>query len=120
MPTYSISGPTIPAGESLSNAVDCSASRIIRIVMPQDGWDSAPLTFQLSTDGTAFSNLYNIQTIVGGFQQFEVAVPAVEPGTVYIMPPNTGEMIGFVRFRSGTKDRPMVQTADRKFQLVLA
>ena len=86
MAFYSVSGPVIPAGESLSNAVECSSSRIVRIIMPESGWDAAPLSFRLSLDNETFANLYNIQTIVGGFQQFEVVVPKVEPGAIHHAP----------------------------------
>jgi len=35
------------------------------------------------------------------------------------MPPDTGNMISFIRFRSGTKSMPAPQQSERKFQIVL-
>jgi hypothetical protein len=35
------------------------------------------------------------------------------------MPPDTGNMILFIRFRSGTKSMPVPQQSERKFQIVL-
>ena len=35
------------------------------------------------------------------------------------MPPDTGNMISFIRFRSGTKSMPVPQQSERKFQIVL-
>jgi hypothetical protein len=52
---------TLPAGQSVSDAVDCSAySRVARLIMPDDWTGGAPLTFQLSTDGTSYHNLYHV------------------------------------------------------------
>jgi hypothetical protein len=52
-----IRGCTVPAGRSLSNAVDCTGSnRIVRINVPGE-WDNADLTFQLSPDGNVFRDL---------------------------------------------------------------
>ena len=35
------------------------------------------------------------------------------------MLPDTGNMISFIRFRSGTKSMPVPQQSERKFQIVL-
>ena len=66
-----------------------------------------------------FHHLYHIQIVTGAFVPYEVVVPTVEPGSIVVMPPDTGAMISFIRFRSGTKSQPIVQSADRKFQIVL-
>jgi hypothetical protein len=118
MSLYFLPGPTIPAGQSLSEGVDCTGSSIIRIVMPP-AWTSAPLTFQLSPDNVTFYDLFHIQATTGSFVPFEVVVPNVLPGAIYVMPPGAGFMIAFIRFRSGTKGLPVVQAAARPFQIVL-
>ena len=79
---YHLPGPTIPAGQSLSEGVDVSGSRILRIVMPDD-WTSAPLTFQLSPDNAEWHDLFHIQSTTSAFVPFEVVVPTVHPGVVY-------------------------------------
>lgn len=122
MSLYFLPGPTIPAGQSVSEGVDCSGSRIVRIVMP-DGWDSAPLTFQLSPDNGTFYNLHHVVSYTGterpSFTPFEVMISAVMPNAIFVMPVDTGDMISFIRFRSGTASHPIVQSIDRKFQIVL-
>ena len=57
--------------------------------------------------------------VTGAFVPYEVVVPTVEPGSIVVMPPDTGNMISFIRFRLGTKSQPIVQTSMRKFQIVL-
>ena len=65
-----------------------------------------------------FHHLYHSHIVTGAFVPYEV-VPTVEPGSIVVMPPDTGNMISFIRFRLGTKSQPIVQTSMRKFQIVL-
>jgi hypothetical protein len=109
---------TIPAGHTMSSGIDCSGStRILRIVMPPD-WTAAPLTFQVSIDGTAYNNLH-LAADVGDFTTYPATIPVVVPGTVVTMPPNSGYGIAWLRFRSGTFTTQIKQDADRTFQVVL-
>ena len=55
----------------------------------------------------------------GILMPYEVMVLTVEPGSVLVMPPDTGDNISFIQFRLGTKSLPVVQQAERKFQIVL-
>ena len=57
-PIMFLDGPVIQAGESLSEALDCSIGFPVRLTMPQapDGWTPANLTFQISTDGNWFND----------------------------------------------------------------
>jgi hypothetical protein len=51
MALTTMTGPVISAGQSLSDAIDCSAvDKIIRIIVPS-AWNGAPMSFQLSSDG---------------------------------------------------------------------
>ena len=52
----------------------------------------------------------------GAFVPYEVIVP---PGSILATPPESGDKINFIQFRSGTKSQPIPQTADRHFQIVL-
>ena len=45
-----LNGPTIAAGDSLSDGLDCSGGKIVKITMPAD-WTFADITFQTSSDG---------------------------------------------------------------------
>ena len=55
-----------------------------------------------------FHDLYHIQIVTGAFVPYEVVVPTVEPGSIVVMPPDTGN-----------KSQPIVQTSMRKFQIGL-
>jgi hypothetical protein len=117
MAIYSMPGPVIAAGQSLSESVNCNGARLIRLAMPAD-WTPASLTFCLSEDGTAWFDLFNVQTATGKYQSWE-AVINVAPGATYTLPTGTGGVISFLKLRSGTRQQPVKQTADRTFQLVL-
>ena len=92
-----------------------TALMMSRAVLPvRNAHPAAPsMVFRL------FHDLYHIQIVTGAFVPYEVVVPTVEPGSIVVMPPDTGNMISFIRFRLGTKSQPIVQTSDRKFQIVL-
>jgi hypothetical protein len=109
---------TIPAGQSLSNGVDCGGVAILRIIMP-DAWSGgAPLTFQMSPDGVNYHDLFHATPST--LTVYEAMLPTVMPGSVVNMPPGTGVGVGWIRLRSGIRTVPMVQEADRSFQFVLA
>jgi hypothetical protein len=75
--------------------------------MPSD-WDSAPLSFQISTDGVSFSDLFRSDGT-------EVA-PNITPLT---MVPLAGDFAvtqkTWLWLRSGGRAAPVVQSADRVF-----
>jgi len=106
-----IEGPTILAGESLSDVVDCSAGELVRITMPE-GWTEAPLTFEFSTDGMFFNPMYKLDG-------FAVTIDVVVPGSGVIIPANVGHAIAFLKFRSGTEGNPVPQEADRRFAVAI-
>jgi hypothetical protein len=118
-----IRGCIISAGQSLSNAVDCSGStRVIRINMPPE-WDGANLTFQLSPDGNVFHDLYNV-TIpsTGGadaFHTYEAVVARPHANSVIVVPLGFGTGVSFLKVRSGTSGVPVIQSADREFSFVI-
>jgi hypothetical protein len=103
MPITIVDGPTIPFGESLSDAADCSAGNIVRITVPQE-FTPANLTFQVSSDGNLFNDLFDSK---GG----EVTVVA-KPNTSILISEAWGRSINFVKFRSGSRDHPVVQSRD--------
>lgn len=109
---------TIPAGQSLSGAIDCSAGRIVRIVTPPT-WTAAPLTFQASVDGVNFQNLYRVQDTQGTFTPFEVVLPIVPVKSSLVLPATTGYTVNFIKLRSGTAALPVTQAGDRAFSLIL-
>jgi hypothetical protein len=117
-----IRGCVIPAGGSLSNAVDCTGStRIVRINVPSQ-FDNAELTFQLSPDGNVFRDLYNVTTpSTGGadaFHCYEAIVRRAYAGSVIAVPLGFGTGVSFLKVRSGTSLVPVVQSQDCEFSFV--
>ena len=107
MPLQIINGPIIDAGESLSAGIDCSAGPIVKITMPGN-YVGDTLTFQTSSDGLMFNDIFQPD---GTELMFRVIA-----GTGIIgMRLNTG----FVKFRSGTRERPVVQPELREFAVAL-
>jgi hypothetical protein len=102
-----VSGPTIANRASLSSVLDASTATvgIKRITMPVD-WTPAWLTFQISTDGTNFSDLY--------FADGKLVIVTVVPGATI---PVKGDVwrAGYFKFRSGPPNAPVIQLAARTF-----
>lgn len=98
-----VDGPTILLGESLSDEADCSAGNIVRITVPQE-FTTANLTFQVSSDGNLFNDLFDSN---GG----EVTVVA-KPNTSILISEVWGRSINFLKIRSGSRDHPVPQTRD--------
>jgi hypothetical protein len=105
-----LNGPTIAAGESLSDAVDCSAGLPVRITMPAD-WTAAGLSFQLSSDGMFFNDCFD--------HTGHEIVMVVMPGTAVPIPEIWGRLMGFIKFRSGGRDNPVPQETDRAFSIAI-
>ncbi len=105
-----LDGPTIAQGESLSDAIDCSAGRIVRITMPQE-WTDADLSFQISTDGVFFNNLFRPD---GG--EYMVVADAARAIIINQMEWLPGL---WLKFRSGSSVQPRVQAASRTFAIAL-
>jgi hypothetical protein len=102
-----LNGPTIAAGDSLSDGLDCSAGPIVKITMPT-GWVGDTLTFQTSSDGVGYNDVFD----PSGFElKFKVIA-----GTGII---GMRLQTGFVKFRSGTRESPVVQPAIRTFAVAL-
>lgn len=106
-----IAGPTIQAGETLSDGIDCRAGEIVRLSMPAD-WTPANLTFQVSTDGKLFDDLFDDQGE-------EITVKNVAPGSAVTVPRLAARAIAFLKFRSGSRAHPVVQKGRREFAVTV-
>lgn len=110
-----LNGPTIAAGESLSDAIDCCAGQLVAITMPS-GWSEgqgskgASLTFQYSPDGETYSEMCTLDG-------FAVTVPAVVPGSTVVVSADVGRATAWLKLRSGTSGNPVVQEEARTFAL---
>jgi hypothetical protein len=77
----------------------------------------APITFQLSPDGINYHDLYHV--IPDQMPTYEVTLPRPPLGGVVTFPAGMGMNLDWVKIRSGTAGTPVVQEADRTFQIVL-
>jgi hypothetical protein len=111
---------TITAGSALSDPLEISSHlKIARIAMP-DAWDPAPITFQISLDGTDWYDVHNAdKTAEGLWSSYETGLRVVTPNSVVLLPPATGVDLGWVKIRSGTRTAPVAQSDDRTFRLML-
>ena len=107
-----LNGPVIEAGESLSEGLDCRGGQLVRITMPQEWGDDAPLTFEFSTDGQFYNDMFDLKG-------FAVTIEKVVPGSGVIIPADVGRAIAFIKFRSGTRGNPVVQNEQRYFAVTL-
>ena len=105
-----LNGPTIEAGESLSDGIDVSGGALVRITMPPD-WTPANLTFQISSDGTFYNDLYDVH---GN----EITI-VVRPGSAVRIPVEWSTMLGFLKVRSGTEQHPVEQEEQRTFAVAI-
>lgn len=111
-----VEGPVIRAGESLSEPLDCTAGKLIRVMMP-DNWNAGQgqskpsLTFVISNDGV---NWYDLCDRDGFIWEIQTVVP----NTTVMVQENQIQQ-AYVKFRSGSVAYPVVQEADRHFKVAL-
>lgn len=101
----------IATGTSLSAAVDLRGYSLVAIQMPASGWTSASLTFQASSDGVLYQNVYDrfgneVTVVASGGARFIQLDPADWLGAAYI------------KVRSGTSGSPTNQTGGDTVTLV--
>jgi hypothetical protein len=112
MPTFQVlNGPTIPAGEALSDGLDCTAGTPVRITMPAVWGDGQDITFQVSTDNIGYNNLVRVDGS-------EVTAEVV-PGSALLLPAEVANACAWLKIRSGPSAAPMVQNEQRTFAVSL-
>ena len=110
MPLTIVDGPTIAAGESLSDGADCSAGTIVRITVPQE-FTPSNLTFQVSSDGNFYNDLF---TSDGD----EVTI-AAKPSAGIVVREAWTRSIAFIKFRSGSRSHPVEQKENCRFAIAV-
>jgi hypothetical protein len=100
----------IAASEALSAGVNLGGLRLFGLELPV--MTSAALTFQVSTDGTTWRNLYDAT-------QTEVTITASAGERVVVLDPALFAAVGRVKIRSGTAATPANQAAERTINLIL-
>jgi hypothetical protein len=111
MPVNVLNGPVIEAGESLSAPLDCTGGDVVRITMPS-AWTEAVLSFQISTDGEFFNDVFRSDG-------WEVSFHVV-PGSAVLLPPDMTRAVQYLKVRSGTRDNPVPQPERRQFAISVA
>ena len=109
MALVQLPGPVIQAGQSLSDSLDCTTGKIVRIYTPA-AWTGSNISFQLSFDGVVWANLVN--------RSGAEIIAAVKPNSVIILTEYT-QQVAWLKIRSGTSAAPVVQTARRDFKTTI-
>jgi hypothetical protein len=104
MPRFVTKTATIAAGQSLSSAIDCSTGAPVIIHLPLD-WQPSRVSFQISPDGGA--NWYDLFERNAAELEFNVVA-----GTAVVLE-RTWTPVTQFKLRSGGRDAPVVQDADR-------
>jgi hypothetical protein len=107
-----LNGPFIQAGESLSDGIDCSEGQLVRITMPPTWGGEDGITFQFSTDGLFYNEMY-------GIDGYAVSIKTVVPGAGVIIPGEIGKAIAWLKIRSGTEGNPVTQEETRNFAVTV-
>ena len=103
---------TIKSGTSISGPVYLGSCTIAGIEMPKsaDGWTTANLSFQVTTDSTNFKELQD---------EFGTAKSLTATAGVFIyVSPADWWFSGTIKVRSGTSGTPVTQTADRVLKII--
>ena len=111
MPLTVLNGPIIPAGESLSNSVDCSAGKIVRLTMPA-GWNGGNITFAISSDDGGYNDLFTPD----GHEFTMVVTPGA---AIPIAFDGLTRCMAFLKIRSGTRLHPVAQQQQRDFAIAI-
>jgi len=103
---------TIPAGGSVSPAVDLHGGKIVAIQLGGTAWDAAGITFQASADNVTYNDVYDES---GN----EVALTV--DASRYIVFDSVENLRGvrYLKVRSGTTGTPVNQTAATAVTLVV-
>jgi hypothetical protein len=110
MPRFVSKTATISAGQSVSSAIDCSTGAPVFLHMPA-GWTSARISYQVSPDGVAaYNDLFSSDA-----REIQHNVVA---GTSILLD-RSWEPVTYLKLRSGGRDNPVPQEADRMITITI-
>ena len=110
---------TISAGQSLSNAVDCSQGKLVLIEFPA-AWDGEYISLQTSADGNTWHDFHYVPSTERTYSKtVDEIIIAVPKGAASAFATGWADNLLWLRIRSGPSDGPINQTADRIFTLTL-
>ena len=105
-----LDGPVIEAGESLSSGLDCTSGDIVRITMPSTKWSGGNMTFQISTDGQGYNDLYDARG-----NEVTLVMPKKPHAAVIVLNEEWVKAVGWIKFRAGTAASPVPQVERQQF-----
>lgn len=111
-PEHNIEHITIPAGQSLSEGIDLTSSRLHRIEMPT-AWDPASIT--LLAAGNADGDFLPVY-----LDTAEYVITSAAAGRAIVVDQALAFGVRHLMIRSGTSGAPVNQTAARRLTLVTA
>jgi hypothetical protein len=106
---------TIAAGQSISAAADLTSTAAATVVLVPPGLDADPngrlnLSFLISDDNVTFYDVFDAQ----GSELLRTIIP----GCAVNIDPSLTSSAMYLKIRSGPRDGPVIQTADRVFKLI--
>ena len=101
---------TIPAGQSVSTPLDLTSLAVTMMIAPAE-WTPANITFLVSIDGVNFFDLADAASGV------EIS-RAIQPSTAVKVDQSYTRYANHLKVRSGPRDHPIAQEADRVLTLV--
>ena len=110
MPLQIFNGPIIRAGQHLSDVLAITDQFIVGLVTPA-AWTPARVTVQVSPQGDNYYDLFD-----GAGNEFAFSV--IQPNTMIYVNAHRLMSAAFIRFRSGTRNAPVVQPITRNFFLI--
>jgi hypothetical protein len=99
----------IAAGDSLSAGADCGVGELVRFYMP-NAWTAANVTFQMSPDGIAYSDMVD--------KSGREIMISIMPNAGIVVDVQW-RALAWLKIRSGTRDKPIAQAAQREFRLII-
>jgi hypothetical protein len=102
---------TISAGQSLSLPVTINPNTLGGLVIPANWTSAGVITFQVSSNGTDFYDLYDD---TGALVDW-----AVGAGNKVVSAAHSDSFWGYIKIRSGTVAAPVVQTSTVAIQCLL-
>ena len=105
---------TINAGESLSNAINCSQQAPVRVRMPASwtGGNQGAITFQISTDNISFMDYFSSD----GKEVSAIVTPNTTTRVDHTI---GGKGTTWIKIRTGTREAPVIQNSKIDFTVVL-
>ncbi len=102
-------------GAALTESLDLGSGKLMGVHLPA-ALDGTKLTMQVSTDGSAWQDLYSAAGNVAGGSEWEQPIAA---GRAYPLDGWIQTFSRLVRFRTGSSGSPSNQSAERLIAVVM-